>query len=122
MPLSDADSDVIDASVIESLRSLAMPGEPDILADVVQLFLADSPVMLASLSAAMEAGDGEAVSSIAHRLRGSALELGAIRMVPLCAEIELAAHSGSIAQCRALAESLERELAAACAALEGAVR
>jgi HPt (histidine-containing phosphotransfer) domain-containing protein len=104
-----ADSHVLDPSVIAAIRSLGGPGEPDVFAEVARLFLDDVPIHLTALSAAIAAGRSESVWQIAHRLRGSALELGAVRMAPLCAAIERAARAGSLDDAVTRADTLDRE-------------
>ena len=79
-----------------AIRSLGGPDEPDVYAEVARLFLVDVPIHLSALAAAIAAADSESVWQIAHRLRGSTLEMGVLRMAPLCAEIEHAARGGSL--------------------------
>ncbi len=104
------------------LRSLDAPGEPGVFTEVTLQFLADVPTDLSALRAAIAAGRAEPAGQLAHRLRGSSLAIGALRMAPLCAAIEQAALSGSLGQAGAQAESLDREFAAARVALERAIR
>ena len=101
-----------------AIRSLGAPDEPDVYAEVAHLFLIDMPVQLSALAAAIAAADSESVWRIAHRLRGSTLEMGVVRMAPLCAEIEQAARAGSLADAADQAERLDREFATVRAALE----
>ena len=54
---------------------------------------------------------------IAHRLRGGTLEMGALRMAPLCAALEHLAQDGSLEGAPAHADDLDREFAATRAAL-----
>jgi HPt (histidine-containing phosphotransfer) domain-containing protein len=105
-----------------AIRSLGDAGEPDVYTEVARLFLADVPIHLLALNAAIAADSAESVCQIAHRLRGGALEMGALKMAPLCAEIEHAARAGSLEHAAARAESLDREFAAARVALEEAIR
>jgi HPt (histidine-containing phosphotransfer) domain-containing protein len=122
VPLFALESSVLDVSVMEALRSLGAPGEPDVFAEVARLFLADVPIHLSALGAAIAADSAESVGQIAHRLRGGALEMGALRMAPLCAAIEQAARAGSLEHAAAQAERLDREFAAARVALEQAIK
>ena len=119
---SEPESSVLDLTVMANIRSLGGPGEPDVYMEVAQLFLADVPINLTALGAAIAAQSVESVEKIAHRLRGGALEMGALRMAPLCAAIEQAARDGSLEHAAARAESLDREFAATRAALEQATQ
>lgn len=122
IPVFAPDSSILDVSVMAAIRSLGAPDEPDVYAQVVRLFLVDVPINLSALGAAIAAADSDAVWRIAHRLRGSTLEMGVVRMAPLCAEIENAARAGSLDQAAARADSLDREFAAARAAMELAIQ
>ncbi len=120
MLITDSDR-VLDASVMAAIRALGDPGEPDVYAQVAHLFLSDVSSQLTALAAAVEAASAGSVAEIAHRLRGGALEMGALRMSPLCAEIERAARAGSLEQAAARTARLEREFAVTRAALEQAI-
>ena len=113
---------MLDRSVMVAIRALGDPGEPDVYAEVAHLFLVDVPIHLSALGVGIAAADTESVWQIAHRLRGSALEMGAVRMAPLCAAIEHEARAGSLEHAAAQAESLDREFAAARVALELAIQ
>jgi HPt (histidine-containing phosphotransfer) domain-containing protein len=119
---SAADSSVLDMSVMEAIRSLGGPGEPDVFTEVAQLFLEDVPVHLSALRTAIAAGSPELVARMAHRLRGGTLEMGALRMAPLCAEIEREARAGSLEHVAEMAEILNREFDLARLALEQAIQ
>ncbi len=120
LPASDVP--VLDLSVMAAIRALGDPGEPDVYAEVARLFLVDVPIHLSALGAAIAAADSESVWQIAHRLRGSSLEMGAVRMAPLCAAIEQAGRAGSIKHAAAQAACLDREFAVARRELEEAIQ
>ena len=120
LPASDAP--VLDVSVMAAIRALGDPGEPDVYAEVARLFLVDVPIHLSALGAAIAAADSDTVWQTAHRLRGSALEMGAVRMAPVCAAIEQAARAGSLEHAAAQADCLDREFAAARRELEQAIQ
>ena len=115
-----AASCVLDPAVMVAIRSLGEPGE-DVFAEVAALFLADVPIHLSALGAAITAKNVDAVYEIAHRLKGSSLEMGAIGMAPLCAALEQDARAGSLQQAEAQFERLDREFEAARRALEQAI-
>ena len=112
---------MLDVSVMAAIRALGDPGEPDVYAEVAHLFLVDVPIHLSALGAAIATADSESVWQIAHRLRGSALEMGAVRMAPVCAAIEHAARAGSLEHAPVQADSLDREFAMARRELERAI-
>ncbi len=65
---------------------------------VVASFLDRTPEDLAHLNEAVSDHDTEAVAAQAHRLRGTALNLGADRLADGCAELEAAGRSGHLEQ------------------------
>jgi HPt (histidine-containing phosphotransfer) domain-containing protein len=102
--------DPLDRSVLEGLRALQGEGEPDIVAELAQLFLEeDAPPRLASLRKAVEDGDASSVEQEAHALKGSCGNMGAWRMDELCAELQEAGASGELASAPAALERLEAE-------------
>lgn len=84
----------LDPEVLESLRMLTVPGEPDVLIDIAQVFLAEVPAGLNGLEQALGRGDADTVRKLAHSLKGSALDLGAGSMAAACSSIEHAAGDG----------------------------
>jgi HPt (histidine-containing phosphotransfer) domain-containing protein len=120
--LAVLDPSVLDVSVMASIRALGDPGGPDVYEEVAHLFLEDVPIQLSALDAAIAANDVKGVVQISHRLRGGSLEMGALRMAPVCAAIERAARAGSLEHAAAQAEHLGGEFATARAALEDVIR
>lgn len=89
--------EVIDATVIASLRQLRIPGKPDPLAGLIELFLSEVPVRLDALQQAITSKDLNAMSQAigaASALKGSAGNLGARTLAALCDEIEQIAKTG----------------------------
>ena len=121
-PVFAVELSILDVSVMAAIRALGDPGEPDVYAEVARLFLADVPVHLSALDAAIAARSVKSVEQIAHRLRGGALEIGALRMAPLCADIEYAARAGSLEHAASQAARLTSEFAVARLALEQEIR
>jgi HPt (histidine-containing phosphotransfer) domain-containing protein len=113
---------VLDVSVVAAIRALGGPDEPDVFAEVARLFLEDVPIHLAALADAIKAQRSDLVTQIAHRLRGGALEMGAVRMAPLCLAIERAARIEQLDRAPAMAECLRREFIAARSAIEEVIR
>lgn len=99
----------VDSSVIEGLRDLQQEGEPDILAEFVELFLDDTPVRLKALRAAVEEGDERSVERTAHALKGSCENMGVARMAALCNKLQEIVRSGSLAWAPQLLDRLEAE-------------
>jgi HPt (histidine-containing phosphotransfer) domain-containing protein len=79
---------VLDQAVIDTLRQLTPPGEPDVLAEVLSLFLEEAPPRIARLRNAWASGNIEEVHRAAHSLKGSAGNIGARRMYEVCRRLD----------------------------------
>src|SRR5215210_1078759 len=70
-------TDPLDRGVLAGLREL---GDQELLAELVGLFLEDMPPQLEALREAIEGGDASSVQRVAHTLKGSCGNMGAVRM------------------------------------------
>jgi len=86
----------VDQAAIDDLRRLTEAGGPDMVDEVIALFLQDAPVQLSAMRAALGAGDAAGLRHAAHSLKGSSGYLGARRLMALCAEVEQSARQGSL--------------------------
>jgi len=102
---------VLDPAVIESLRQLTPPGEPDVLNEVLQLFLEDVPGRLARLRSAWQDGNAVEVQRAAHSLKGSAGNIGATDLLSVCRLLDDHGKSGDLSNLAPLVTSLETEYA-----------
>jgi len=92
--------EIIDPIVIAGLRQLRIPGKPDPLAELIDLFLQEAPTQLDAMRQAVAKNDMTAMARIvsaATALKGSAGNLGARGLAALCDEIEQAAKTGFLA-------------------------
>jgi CheY-like chemotaxis protein/HPt (histidine-containing phosphotransfer) domain-containing protein len=88
------DSEVLDRAVIGGLRELREPGQPDPLAELIDLFRRDARPRLEKMEASAACGDWQALAATTHGLKGSASNLGARRLASLCAALEKQAKAG----------------------------
>lgn len=112
--VAEADSGVerLDYTVINGLRELREPGQADPLAELVDLFLVDAPERLHRIQHGWQAGDLKAVQHAAHSLKGSASNLGVLRLAKLAAQLEKEAKTGGLQNPAELVGSLLSELEA----------
>jgi two-component system, sensor histidine kinase and response regulator len=97
--------DPLDPDVLAGLRELQQDGEPDLLAELVEMFVSDTGPRLAALRDAVESGDPSGVERTAHAMKGSAGNMGARNMSNLAADLEEIGASGDLA---GAAQKLER--------------
>jgi HPt (histidine-containing phosphotransfer) domain-containing protein len=79
---------VIDAEIIDGLRMLEDDDEPNVVTELVGLFMENAPPRLTAMHAALDSGDRVALSRVAHSLKSSSANLGAHGMSHLCERLE----------------------------------
>ena len=89
-----ADSPTIDPLVFDGLRVLSDDDDPGFLTRLIGHFLMDTPTRLTALGTACRKGRAEDVQRIAHSLKGSASNLGALGLARMCDQLVLAAREG----------------------------
>jgi len=102
---------VLDPAVIDSLRQLTPPGQPDVLKEVLQLFLEDVPGRIERLRSAWQAGNAVEVERSAHSLKGSAGNIGASDLLAVCRLLDDHGKSGDLSHLPGLVASLDAEYA-----------
>jgi two-component system, sensor histidine kinase and response regulator len=101
--------DPLDPDVLAGLRELQQDGEPDLLAELVEMFVSDTGPRLAALRDAVESGDPSGVERTAHAVKGSAGNMRARNMSNLAADLEDIGASGDLAGAAQKLERLEEE-------------
>ena len=99
----------LDRSVLQNLRELQQEGEPDVLVELIELFLSDTSTRLRDISEAATAGDASSLEKSAHALKGSSQNMGAKRMGALCAELQELGRSGDLTRTPELVALLTAE-------------
>ena len=100
---------VLDPAVIENLRQLTPAGEPDVLAEVLELFLQDVPQRLARLRGAYDVRDAVEMYKTAHSLKGSAGNIGADALFEVCRQLDDKSRAGDLTDVKPLIDALDAE-------------
>ena len=79
---------VINLSVLEGLKKFQQADEPDFVTELIDLFLDDTAVQLKSLKGAVSTNDVTEVRRLAHLVKGSSGNIGAVGLAELCQEME----------------------------------
>ena len=84
----------------EHLLIHAFAGNAALLADVTDAFIADTPIALATMRAALEAGDLPRLGKAAHKMKGTVGVFTTGPAIAAVAEIEAAARAGDVDRTR----------------------
>jgi two-component system sensor histidine kinase/response regulator len=91
--------------------------DPALLADVVQIFLEDTPATVARATRAIADADSRSLEALAHRLKGSLSTMGAASTAETAKLLESMGRDGVLDGAAELCERLSREVAAVSASL-----
>ena len=100
----------LDVERLDSLRDLD-PGETTYIDRAIGTFQVNSAAAEAAIREAVAAGDVETLKARAHKIAGSALNLGVPRAGEAARALELAADTGSVDGAAALLPELEKSMA-----------
>ena len=103
-----ADRDALDPAVVERLRQLTPPGEPDVLHEILGVFLAEVPRRIDALKTAWRQDHAAEVQRLAHSLKGSTGNIGADAMFEVCRGIDERARTGDL-RIDDMMQALDRE-------------
>jgi len=91
MPQAEAGDEAhgaVDLAALRGFEEIQAEGEPDLVVELIDLYLEDAPRKLAIMLEAAAGADAESLRRAAHSLKGSSASLGAFGMAALCAELE----------------------------------
>ena len=105
----DTFRDVLDQSVLASLRELQEAGDPDIVAEVGGLFIKHSPEKVDAIMQSVEKDDAKGLQLAAHSMKSSSAYIGAMRLSTLAKELEMTGRSNSMNGAKEKAKMLKEE-------------
>ncbi len=80
--------EMLNANVLQTIKFLQQPDKPDLLRQVVEIFLKETPQLIEVLEAAAAAGDFDVLHSNAHSLKSSSAHIGAESLSMFAKELE----------------------------------
>ena len=110
---------ILDSTVLDSLRQLNRPGEPDIVREVLTVFLADAPGRVDTMREALARGDAASVERAAHALKGAAASIGAAALQISCRELEEIGKAAALGNAPDLFNRVETDFARLKTAIDG---
>jgi signal transduction histidine kinase/CheY-like chemotaxis protein/HPt (histidine-containing phosphotransfer) domain-containing protein len=99
----------IQREVLQELVGLQEDEGPAFLAELVGMFADSTPQSFASMHAAVDKNDPKELSAIAHSLKSSSGNLGAMKFHDLCKRIEILGKEEKIAEAKPLLAELDQE-------------
>jgi two-component system, sensor histidine kinase len=120
-PTPSSNRPLLDRGALEMIRALQSEAAPDLLAQVVRLYIESATDLIARVRTGLASGDHDAVRVAAHTLKSSSANLGAATLAEMCKQLELAARAGSFGPDLPDAQTLERTYQAVRAALEAEI-
>jgi HPt (histidine-containing phosphotransfer) domain-containing protein len=83
-----ATAPIFDRQILDEFCSTVGPPAPALLRGIVQVYLSETPQTISFIRAALEAPDRRRAAALLHRLKGSSLSIGAVRLAHACAAME----------------------------------
>ncbi len=109
---------ILDPTCLDVLR---VPGDPQALRELVDLFREDAPARLSQLCAAIAAQDQATAKISAHSAKGSAANLGGRRFAALAGQAEIMARVADWPGLQRIQPELEAEMTTLLATLEASM-
>jgi HPt (histidine-containing phosphotransfer) domain-containing protein len=81
-------SPVIDETALEALRELGGDDEPGLLLELIELYLRDAEDRMRIMNDAQEGGDADTVGRVAHSLKSSSANMGALALSDMLRQVE----------------------------------
>lgn len=100
----------IDLSVLTSFEEAQCEGEPDLIVELIDLYLSDFPQQLSAMKDCVLNGNQNSLNRCAHNLKGSSANLGVKSIAVLCEELEQS-ESGESTQKSDIINRLEQAFA-----------
>lgn len=104
--------------VVEELLSLSDDGDPELLLDLIRLFLEDGPGKITALVQGLRFKDFDKMERAAHSLKGSAGNLGARLLQGTCEKMQLASRSQQLDETKLLTSQIQKQYTEVRLALE----
>lgn len=89
----DTSQEPLDRVVISNLRELQQECQEDILSELIDMFLQESPQRIAELQQAIDKSDMKTLKQLSHKFKGTCGVLGARGMMNICAEMDQKARN-----------------------------
>jgi PAS domain S-box-containing protein len=100
-----------EADMLSHLSHLQDEHGDEVVVELVELFVSNTPIMLTAMREALAQGDPDGLKQAAHMLKGSSSHLGAEPLTSLCVVLEEHGQAGEMQEAVPLIDKLEQEFA-----------
>jgi HPt (histidine-containing phosphotransfer) domain-containing protein len=120
---SDAETSLeLNESCLAAIRKLEEPGGPDLVAQIISIYLDHAARLLAELRSAASRHDLISIERCAHTLKSNSAQLGAERFADVCSALERVARTVTPESLSDFLVHLDREYARVHARLSDQLR
>jgi TMAO reductase system sensor TorS len=99
----------IDGKILDYIRVLKKEGAPDILGNIIDIYLNETPDILEKMRGYVNGNDFYSLQKAAHKLNSSSSSLGAVRLSSMCGEIETRSQGDNREKLKELLCAVEEE-------------
>lgn len=104
-----ADVSAVDMTVLAAFQELQEDGEPDLIVELIDLYLQEAPLRIEAIQRAVTDADGLSLKRAAHSLKGSSGTLGVRPLAALCEKLERFADDALSPEATVLVNGLAEE-------------
>lgn len=104
----EAGFDDVDLSLLLGFAEVQCKDEPDLIVELIDLYLADFPQQLSAMKNSVSNADENSLKRAAHTLKGSSANLGVNGVAALCEKMQETVSSESFQQTNELIDRLEK--------------
>lgn len=109
---------VLDMKALRTIREMEHGGAPGLVERLIDLYQRDAAILLQQMQDVASRGEYEKLRIVAHTLKSSSANIGAVRVQHLCKELEMMARVGPVPDAMVYAAAIEQEFARVQAALQ----
>lgn len=109
---------VLDMKVLKTIREMERDGSPGLVERLIDLYQRDAAILLQQMREIAACGEYEKLRIVAHTLKSSSANVGAVRVQSLCKDLEMMAREGIVPDATAHVAAIEQEFTRAQIALQ----
>jgi len=104
----------VNLKALADIRALQRPHRPNVLASILRKYLDNSRGSVDALRDAIRANNPAALQAVAHRLKSSSAQLGAVALAARCQELETMGSRKNLIDADHILAQLQTDYLAAC--------